>query len=230
MRQNRCMRVLVVEDDAPLREVLQRGLEEDGHVVTLAADGTTGLSLVETYPFDVVVLDVMLPGISGIALCRRLREVGRQVPILMLTAKDLASDIVEGLNSGADDYLTKPFSFAVLLARVRAAGRRGPAPRAVCLRAGDLEIDTGSREVRRNGLAIHLSKTEYALLELLARHAGFVVPRRQIFAGIWGYGADIESNTLDAFVRLLRMKIEADGSKLLHTVRGIGYRLGERDT
>ena len=230
MRQNEAMRILVVEDDPPLRDVLRRGLEEDGHAVTLAADGTTGLSFAETYPFDVVVLDVMLPGMNGIALCRRLREARRQIPILMLTARDQPPDIVEGLNSGADDYLTKPFSFEVFLARVRAAGRRGPAPRAVCLQVADLEIDTGSREVRRRGLKLHLSKTEYALLELLARHAGFVVPRQQIFSGVWGYGADIESNTLDAFIRLLRLKIEADGSKLLHTVRGIGYRLGERDS
>ncbi|MBI1355156.1 MAG: response regulator [Acidobacteria bacterium] len=223
------MTVLVVEDDAPMRELLQQGLEEDGHAVTLAADGATGLSLAESYSFDVLVLDVMLPGLSGVKVCRSLREARRQTPILMLTARDQPSDIVEGLNSGADDYLTKPFSFDVFLARVRAAGRRGPAPRAVCLRAGDLEVDTGSREVRRQGVRLHLSKTEYALLELLARHAGFVVPRRQIFTSVWGHGADIGSNTLDAFIRLLRLKIEADGSKLLHTVRGIGYRLGERD-
>ncbi|MEZ5364274.1 MAG: response regulator transcription factor [Bryobacterales bacterium] len=224
------MNILVVEDDAPMRDVLRRGLEEDGHAVTVAADGSTGLSIAETCAFDVLVLDVMLPGMSGVAVCRRLREGRRQTPILMLTAKDQPPDIVEGLNSGADDYLTKPFSFDVFLARVRAAGRRGPAPRAVCLRVGDLEVDTGSREVRRKGENLHLSKTEYSLLELLARHTGFVVPRRTIFASVWGYGADIESNTLDAFIRLLRMKIEADGPKLLHTVRGIGYRLGDRDS
>jgi two-component system response regulator MprA len=146
----------------------------------------------------------------------------------MLTARDQASSVVEGLDSGADDYLTKPFSFDVLLARVRAAGRRGPAPQAVRLRVGDLELDTGARQANRGGVGVQLTKTEYALLELLARHAGVVVPRERIFASVWSSGAAIESNTLDAFVRLLRNKIEPEGSpKLLHTVRGVGYRLGD---
>lgn len=220
------VRVLVVEDDRPMSDLLRRGLEEDGHSVTISYDGLDGWAIARSVSFDVVVLDVMLPGIDGFEFCRRLRGADDQTPILMLTARDQAQDIVKGLDSGADDYLTKPFAVDVLLARVRAAGRRGPAPTPVVIRVGDLELDSGSRRVLRDGRPVSLSKTEYALMELLARNAGRVVPRERIFSTVWGYDTEIEANTLDAFVRLLRNKVEPDGSKrLIQTVRGVGYRL-----
>jgi DNA-binding response OmpR family regulator len=209
-----------------MRELLVQGLEEDGHAVAAAVDGDEGLAMVRAHPFDLIVLDVMLPKLDGVEFAKRLRRERHQTPILMLTARDQASDIVLGLDSGADDYLTKPFSFDVFLARVRAVSRRGPIPQPVRLRVGDLELDTGTRQVWRGGRATLLSRTEYSLLELLMRRAGSVVPREVILDTVWGFGAEVEANTLDAFVRLLRRKIEPAGSdKLLHTVRGVGYTL-----
>jgi DNA-binding response OmpR family regulator len=222
------MRVLVVEDDPRMCDLLRQGLEEEGHAVAVAQDGETGLSIARAGRFDVLVLDVMLPKLDGISLARRLREERNPTPILMLTARDQTSDIVRGLDSGADDYLTKPFSFDVFLARLRAVGRRGPVPQPVRLRLADLELDTATREVRRAGLKVTLTRTEYALLELLMRRPGHVVPRDVIMESVWGFGAGVEANTLDAFVRLLRLKIEPPGSaRLLHTVRGTGYTLRE---
>jgi len=218
------MRVLVVEDDPRMCGLLQQGLEEEGHSVVVSNDGKEGLATARTRLFDVLVLDVMLPGLDGISLARQLREERDPTPILMLTARDQAPDIVRGLDSGADDYLTKPFSFEVFLARLRAVSRRGPIPQPVRLRVADLELDTATREVRRGGCKANLSRTEYALLELLMRRPGHVVPRSQIMESVWGFGADVEANTLDAFVRLLRNKIEPDGAcRLLHTIRGVGY-------
>jgi DNA-binding response OmpR family regulator len=212
-----------VEDEHRMRELLRQGLTEDGHAVTVANDGHEGLSIAQGSAFDLIVLDVMLPGPDGFAIARQLRKQRNHTPILMLTARDSTRDIVEGLNLGADDYLTKPFSFEVLLARVRAVGRRGPIPQAVWLQVADLTMNQGTREVRRGARAIELTRTEYAILELLMRNAGRVISRERLLETVWG-DSDVEANTLDVFVRLLRTKIEAEGEiKLIHTVRGVGY-------
>ena len=220
------MRILVVEDERRMAELLRQGLTEDGHVVTVAREGGEGLSLAGGGGFDLLILDVMLPGVSGFEIARQLRARRDQTPILMLTARDSTRDVVEGLDLGADDYLTKPFSFEVLLARVRAVGRRGPIPQPVCLEAAGLTMNQGTREVRRGGHAISLTRTEYAILELLMRNAGRVVTRDTLMEGVWGGTSDIESNTLDAFVRLLRAKIDETGQgRVIRTVRGVGYSL-----
>jgi DNA-binding response OmpR family regulator len=217
------MHILVVEDEHRMRELLRQGLTEDGHAVTVANDGHEGLSIAQGSAFDLIVLDVMLPGPDGFAIARQLRKQRNHTPILMLTARDATRDIVEGLNLGADDYLTKPFSFEVLLARVRAVGRRGPIPQAVWLQVADLTMNQGTREVRRGARPIELTRTEYAILELLMRNAGRVISRERLLETVWG-DSDVEANTLDVFVRLLRTKIEAEGEiKLIHTVRGVGY-------
>ncbi|MCC7153919.1 MAG: response regulator transcription factor [Bryobacterales bacterium] len=224
------MRVLVIEDDPRMRELLLQGLQEEGHAVAEAMDGETGLQVALAYSFDLIVLDLMLPRLDGIEVARRLRRDRRQTPILMLTARDQTRDVVLGLDSGADDYLAKPFSFDVFFARVRAVSRRGPIAQPVRLKVGDLELDTGAREVWRGGQATPLSRTEYSLLELLMRRAGAVVPREIILDTVWGFGAEVEANTLDAFVRLLRQKIEPPGTRrILRTVRGVGYTLREED-
>jgi DNA-binding response OmpR family regulator len=189
-------------------------------------DGREGLGMAESGSFDVIVLDLMLPGIDGLSIARRLRAQRNQTPILMLTARDTTADIVGGLDVGADDYLTKPFSLDVLLARVRAVGRRGPVSQPVCLQVAGLSLNQASRDVQRGARAISLTRTEYLILELLMRHAGRVVTRDTLIETVWGVDADIESNTLDVFVRLLRSKVEAPGeARLIHTVRGVGYML-----
>ena len=220
------MRILVVEDEARMAGLLRQGLAEEGHAVTVATEGRQALSLAESGPFDLVLLDVMLPGMDGFAIAKRLRAQHNQTPILMLTARDASQDIIQGLDLGADDYLTKPFSFEVLLARVRAVGRRGPIPQSVFLNVADLHLNQSTREVRRGKRQISLTRTEYSILDLLLRNAGRVVPRDTLIESVWGTGADIEGNTLDAFVRLLRAKVEQPGEpKLIHTVRGVGYTL-----
>ena len=220
------MKILVVEDEPRMAELLRQGLAEEGHVVIVTLDGREGLSLAENESFDLLLLDVMLPGADGFSIVRRLRSRRIQTPILMLTARDAMRDIVEGLNLGADDYLTKPFSFEVLFARVRAAGRRGPAPQPVNLETGGLSLNPATREVRRGERNITLTRTEFTILELLMRHSGRVLSRDMLIEAVWGGDSDIESNTLDAFMRLLRVKIEAPGEpKLLHTIRGVGFSL-----
>ncbi len=220
------MRILVVEDEPRMAELLRQGLTEEGHAVVVSLDGREGLSFAESEPFDLLLLDVMLPGADGFSIVRRLRSRRNQTPILMLTARDASRDIVEGLNLGADDYLTKPFSFEELFARVRAAGRRGPAPQPVNLETGDLSLNQATREVRRGRRPITLTRTEFTILELLMRHAGRVLSRDTLIETVWGGDSDIESNTLDAFMRLLRAKVEAPGEpKLLHTIRGVGFSL-----
>ena len=218
------MQVLVVEDERRMAELLRRGLEEEGHKVVLAPDGREGLAIAESYPFDVIVLDVMLPGIDGLTVAKRLRGAHNQTPILMLTARDATPDVIEGLNLGADDYLVKPFSFEVLLARLRAVSRRGPIPQPVTLQVMDLSLNPASREVMRGARLVPLTRTEYCLLELLMRRAGRVVPRENLIEAVWGFDSEVRNNTLDAFIRLLRDKVDAVGeSKLIHTVRGVGY-------
>ena len=220
------MDVLVVEDEARMADLLRQGLSEEGFSVTVSRDGAEALAIAQSSSFDIIVLDLMLPGLDGFTVARRLRETRNRTPILMLTARDSDQDVITGLNLGADDYLTKPFSFEVLLARIRAVSRRGPIPHSVILQAGDLKLDQTTREVTRGRRDIHLTRTEYSLLALLLRNAGRVVPRDTIIEKVWGHDSEIESNTLDAFVRLLRAKLEAPGeSKLLQTVRGVGYSL-----
>lgn len=222
------MRVLVVEDDATVSSLLERALREEGDSVVLARDGVAAVELAQSGPFDAIVLDVMLPRLDGFRVAHRLREGGCHTPILMLTAKDSDRDIVHGLNLGADDYLTKPFSLDVFFARLRAVGRRAGLPLSLDLRAGDLQLSTSTRSVQRGSRKLQLTRTEFKLLEVLLRNRGRVMQREQIIDIVWGYGAGIETNTLDAFVHSLRSKIDGPGeAKLIHTVRGVGYTLRE---
>jgi two-component system, OmpR family, response regulator MprA len=220
------MQVLVVEDERRMAELLRQGLQEEGHSVLLAFDGKEGLAMAEAHAFDAIVLDVMLPGMDGFSIARNLRAARNQTPILMLTARDAGGDIVAGLNLGADDYLVKPFSFDVLLARLRAVSRRGPIPQPVPLQFQDLTLHPASREVSRGGRRLLLTRTEYSLLELLLRRAGRVVTRENLIEAVWGFDSDVRGNTLDAFIRLVRDKVDVAGEpKLIHTVRGVGYCL-----
>jgi len=220
--------ILVVEDDAEMARLLVQGLEEESYEVDLACDGVTALALSKSGAFDVIVLDVMLPGMDGTEVAKQLRCRKEDVPVLMLTARDALPDIVKGLDAGADDYLTKPFSFQELLARIRALGRRS-APRARnVLEYGDLILDTAAFRTFRSGREIRLSFTEFRLLELLVRNRGRVVPRSAIVETLWGdRRREVEENTVDAFVRLLRRKVDAaEGATLIQTHRGIGYSIG----
>jgi len=220
------MQVLVVEDEPKMAALLRQGLTEEGYVVTLSANGAEAFELALGYAFDAMVLDVMLPGMDGFAITRRLRERHNQTPILILTARDAPSDIVSGLDLGADDYLTKPFSFDVLLARLRALGRRVQVAESTALRVADLTLDTATREVKRASKQLRLTRTEFSILELFMKNAGRVVTRESIIEQVWSDNSEIESNTLDVFVRLLRAKVEPEGEpKLIHTVRGVGYTL-----
>jgi two-component system OmpR family response regulator len=220
------MHLLLVEDDNKMVNLLKRGLEEENHRVTIARDGVSASELAEFCSFDVVVLDVMLPRLDGFEVARRLRRRHIQTPILMLTARDAVPDITTGLDAGADDYLTKPFAFAELLARIRALARRGPTSLPTLLSVGELTLDPSTREVRRGDREIKLTATEYRLLELLMRHPGRGISRSAILSAVWGLGEEIEENTLDAFVSLLRAKINKKSERqLLHTIRGFGYCL-----
>lgn len=221
------MRILIVEDEKKMAAVLKKGLEAENHRVTLAFDGRTGLELGST-DFDVIVLDLMLPLIDGFEVARRLRKNGNQTPILMLTARDAVPDIVKGLDVGADDYLTKPFAFEIFLARLRSVARRGSTPRPTVLQVDDLVLNPASHIVTRGEREIHLSPTEFRLLELLMRRSGRVVPRDAIVGAVWDFDHEVEENTLDTFIRLLRSKIDREHDrKLIQTVRGIGYTMRE---
>ena len=225
------MRILIVEDEQKMAKLLKKGLEEENHSVMLAHDGTEGFDISQTYPFDVVILDVMLPGMTGFEVVRRLRHAENHVPILMLTARDAVSDIVKGLHLGADDYLTKPFAFHELLARLQAVSRRGPVERLPKLKIGDLVLDSVTHTVCRGGEQIHLTKTEYLLLGFMMRHSGRVLSRNAIVEAIWVFDSEIENNTLDAFLRLLRKKVDSGHAvKLIHTIRGFGYVLREEES
>jgi two-component system response regulator MprA len=224
------MRILVVEDDARMAELLRRGLTRDRHSVDLAGDGLTGLERALSQPYDSIVLDVMLPGLDGLGVARKLRGGGIQTPILMLTARDATTDIVRGLDTGADDYLTKPFSFDVLRARLRVMARRAGADSATILQVADLTIAPATHQVRRTGRLILLTRTEYVLLELLMKRAGRVVSREALIEAAWGWEREVGSNALDVFIFQLRSKIEAGGARrLVHTVRGFGYVLREAE-
>ncbi|HUA14431.1 MAG TPA: response regulator transcription factor [Verrucomicrobiae bacterium] len=218
------MRVLIVEDEARMANLLHQGLTEEGHIATCASDGAEGFTLAKSYEFDVIVLDIMMPKLSGYELAKRLRAEKIRTPILMLTAKDSVPDIVRGLDVGADDYMTKPFSFEELVARLRAVKRRALAAEDTSLRVADLVLDPASREVMRGEDRVSLTRTEYNLLERLMYRAGKVVARRSLIESVWGFDREIEENTLDAFMHLLRAKIDSPGRpKLIHTVRGVGY-------
>jgi two-component system response regulator MprA len=224
------MRLLVVEDDQRLAHQLKKGIEERGHACSLAFDGPTGLESARQGPFDALVLDVMLPGIDGFTLVRRKRDAGCATPILLLTARDSPEDIVMGLDAGADDYLTKPFSLKVLLARLRALVRRRESEPRSRLRIGEIVLDPTAHSVTRDGVPIALTRTEFLLLEALVRSAGRVLTRDRLIGYVWGNEREIESNTLDVFVRQLRAKLESRGSrKLIQTIRGVGYVIREEE-
>ena len=220
------MRVLVVEDDVKMASLLRRGLLEEGLAADVARTGDDALWMAEATEYDAIVLDVMLPGADGFEVCRRLRESGRWSPVLMLTARDAVEDRVAGLDAGADDYLTKPFSFAELLARLRALARRAPLERPAVLEAGDLRLDPATRRAWRGEVEIGLSAKEFTLLETFMRRPGEVLSRYQLLEHCWDYGYENRSNVVDVYVRYLREKIDRPfGRKSLETVRGAGYRL-----
>jgi DNA-binding response OmpR family regulator len=218
-------RILLVEDDGPISRVVKRGLEQAGYRVAVAEDGVTGFRIAAQNSHDLLILDVMLPGIDGMKICERLRAQRATVPILMLTARGALDDKVEGLEAGADDYLPKPFEFPELLARVRALLRRDKIHRSQVIRIADLEIDTGSRRVTRAGHVIPLSQREYDLLEALAASEGRILTREAIQERAWEDGESF-SNTVDVYIGLLRKKIDSTSDvKLIHTIRGVGYTL-----
>jgi two-component system, OmpR family, response regulator MprA len=222
-------RLLVVDDEPAVRESLRRAFALEGYAVELAPDGAAALRALEAADEpDAVVLDVLMPHVDGVTVCRRLRERGSRVPVLMLTARETVGDRVAGLDAGADDYLVKPFALEELLARIRALLRRSAPAADDLLRFADLELDTGTREVRRGGRPIDLTRTEFHLLELLLRNPRQVLTRSLILERVWGYDFGPTSNSLDVYVGYLRRKTEADGEpRLIHTVRGVGYALRE---
>jgi DNA-binding response OmpR family regulator len=218
------MRVLVAEDKPRMARLLQRTLQNEGYSVALAFDGEEALSIGISGGLDVIVLDVMLPGRDGFDVIRNLRAAKSMVPTIMVTARDAMSDIVRGLDSGADDYLTKPFALDVLLARIRALSRRGPASYPADLQFQDLVLKSRTHEMQRGDRVLPLTRTEYGILEVMIRRAGCVVPRDVLMEAGWGGGAEVSDNTLYVFIRSLRSKI-GNEPQLLHTVRGVGYSL-----
>ena len=224
------MRILVVEDEPGIASFIRQGLSEAGYAVDVASDGEEGLDYALAAPYDLLVLDILLPKMDGLRLLRELRERGMRMPVLLLTARDTVEDRVQGLDSGADDYLVKPFAFPELLARVRALLRRPPLQSNPVLRVGDLELDTVRREVRRAGRRIDLSPREFSLLEYLMRHPNQVLTRTQIAEHIWNFDFYAESNVVDVYIGYLRRKIDRGFDRpLIHTVRGVGYRLSAEE-
>jgi DNA-binding response OmpR family regulator len=221
------VQILVIEDEVRMAELLRRILQEEGHRVIMASDGREGFEIARCAPFDVIILDVTLPSMDGVTVARRLREDRNQTPILMLTARNAPLDIVKGLDGGADDYLTKPFAIEILLAHIRAVSRRGAVARPVCLEISDLKLDPANRRVTRAGEILGLTRREYQLLELLMRNPGRVLSRNGIIESVWGFDSDVNENTLDVFMRTLRLKVDTREPKLIHTVRGIGYMMQE---
>jgi two-component system, OmpR family, response regulator len=218
--------VLVVDDDAKMAAAIRRGLRFEGLVVDVAGEGQAALRMAGVTDYDAIVLDVMMPGLDGFETCRRLRANGVWVPVLMLTARHAVEDRVRGLDGGADDYLTKPFSLAELLARLRALARRGPLERPTVIEVGELRLDPATREVWRGKEAIALSAREFALLETLMRRPGQVLTQLQLLESAWDLGYEQRSNVVEVYVRYLREKIDRPfGVKSIETVRGVGYRL-----
>jgi DNA-binding response OmpR family regulator len=224
------MRVLVVEDEATIADFLVRGLTEQGYAVDHVADGQAALDILASASFDAVVLDILLPKLDGLTVCGRMRERGDHTPVLMLTARDTVDDRVRGLDSGADDYLVKPFAFAELVARIRALSRREPTATNPVLRVGDLQLDTTTRLASRGSRTIELTTKEYALLEYLMRNPNRVLTRTMITERVWNYDTFNVANVIDVYIGHLRRKID-DGhaSKLIHTVRGAGYKIAASD-
>jgi two-component system OmpR family response regulator len=222
------MRVLIVEDQAKMAALVQRGLRKEGMAVDVASRGEDALWMAEATEYDAIVLDVMLPGIDGFEVCRTLRSDGVYAPVLMLTARDAVRDRVAGLDGGADDYLTKPFSYAELLARLRALVRRGPVERPPELTVGELHLDPARRQVRRGDAEIALSAKEFSILEVFMRHPGEVLSRFQLLEHAWDYDYENRSNVVDSYIRFLRQKVDKPfGVESIETVRGAGYRLRE---
>ena len=221
------MHILIVEDEPEMAGLLTKGLEEESCQVSIARDGRAALDLSGQQAFDLILLDVMLPQLDGLEVARQLRRREAETPVLMLTARDTLGDIVKGLDAGADDYLTKPFSFVELLARMRALVRRQQFRRKNVLEVQDLVLDLTSHRSFRSGKEIFLSMTEFRLMELLSRNAGRIVSRHEILANVWGPGREVTENTLDAFVRLVRKKVDEGAEvRLIQTHRGFGYSLG----
>ncbi|MFF3914595.1 response regulator transcription factor [Streptomyces sp. NPDC001852] len=221
--------VLVVDDDAAIRRSLERGLRLSGFAVRTAADGPEALAAIRDAPPDVLVLDVSMPGMSGIELCTRLRDEGRDLPVLMLSALDETADRIAGLQAGGDDYLVKPFALQELVLRLRALLRRRPPTGRAHLRVAGLVIDPAARTAERDGRPLDLTRREFELLEVLARNAGLVLTRDQLLERVWGYDFDVRTDAVDTFVSYLRRKLEAEGRpRLIHTVRGVGFVLRER--
>ena len=223
------MRILLVEDDREVADYVGRGLEEEGNTITVCFDGTSGLRTAQNTAFDVIVLDVMLPFMDGFEVTRRLRAGAVATPILLLTGRDSERDVVRGLDAGADDYLTKPFSFDVLLARLRARTRTSQGESKQKLRYCDLTMNLESHEVWRGNTPITLTRTEFSILECLMRSAGRVVMRQRLIDTVWGSDRDIGNNNLDVFIRLLRTKVDAHEKRIIHTMRGVGYSLRQED-
>jgi two-component system OmpR family response regulator len=225
------VRVLVVEDTERMAGLLRRGLAEERYAVDLVEGGEEAVWMASENPYDAIVLDVMLPDVDGFEVCRRIREAGQWAPVLMLTAKDGVDDRVRGLDAGADDYLTKPFAFAELLARLRALVRRGTRERPPILTVGELELDPAAKLVRRGGKDIGLTPKEFALLEYFMRHPGEVLTRTRLIEHVWDFAYEGDSNVVEVYVRYLREKIDRPfGRRSLETVRGVGYRLRGEDS
>lgn len=223
------MRILLVEDDTAIARSLKEGLEDEAYAVDIAHDGSEGYRTAAADEYDVIILDIMLPGMNGYEVCRALRNDDNKTPILMLTARDAERDIVEGLDTGADDYLAKPFSFDVLLARIRALLRRPNGKLEEILQVGDLKLDPSSKKVTRASQEISLTAKEYGVLEYLMRNKGKVLSKEQIISHVWDFDADVLPNNVELFIMFLRRKIDKPfKSKLIHTVSGFGYKLEEK--
>ena len=223
------MRILLVEDDTAIARSLKEGLEDESYAVDVANDGSEGYRTAAADDYDVIILDIMLPEMNGYEVCRALRNDGNKTPILMLTARDAERDIVEGLDTGADDYLAKPFSFDVLLARIRALLRRPNEKLEEILQVGDLKLDPSSKKVTRASQEINLTAKEYGVLEYLMRNKGKVLSKEQIISHVWDFDADVLPNNVELFIMFLRRKIDKPfESKLIHTVSGFGYKLEEK--
>jgi DNA-binding response OmpR family regulator len=226
------MRILIVEDEHKIANSIKKGLEQESYAVDVTYTGTDGYDLASTEDYDVIALDILLPGLDGITICKKLRSENIHTPILMLTAKGQTTDKVEGLDAGADDYLTKPFAFEELLARIRALVRRPRTTIGTTLKVGDLSLDTVAFEVKRADLVIRLSSREFALLEYLMRHPDKTLTKNQIIGHVWNYDADILPNTVEVYIGYLRNKIDKPFPRvpsLIHTIRGFGYKLGKKD-
>jgi len=223
------MKILIVEDEHKIANLIKQGLEQELFVVDVAYDGVSGFDLASEEQYDLIILDRLLPGMDGMTICKNLRKQENHTPILMLTAKSQLEDKVEGLNSGADDYLTKPFAFEELLARIKALGRRPKKSVGNLLEVGDLTLDTNSYEVKRGNVLISVSAKEFSLLEYLMKHKDKILTKEQIISHVWSYDSDILPNTVEVFIGYLRNKIDRpfkNNKDLIHTVRGFGYKIG----